>query len=202
MKLFKIPFLGSTIAVTRPRESMVGMSASLSIKVKRGTESVGFFTWLRETINLIVRGDRADYGVVCRRMVTTEGVTFLANVMANTTDYDGSTMNQHVWGTGTGAEAVGNTQASFTYAAPTNDSSNAVTGTAVADTVGVNATFTSVATITAEDGQAITEHGIIQQNLAGSALFSLLDRSKFAAINVVAGNEVTFTYVLTLYAGS
>jgi hypothetical protein len=48
-------------------------------------------------------------------------------------------------------------------------------------------------------GGAITEHGLFSQTRAGGG--TLMDRSKFAAINVVATDSIQFTYELTLTAG-
>ena len=66
-------------------------------------------------------------------------------------------------------------------------------GTQVASTN----TYTSVATTTYNATKAITEHGLFN----ASSGVTLMDRSKFAAINVVDTNQIQWTYVLTLTAG-
>jgi hypothetical protein len=57
--------------------------------------------------------------------------------------------------------------------------------------------YKSVATHTYGNTYAITEHGLFNASTAGT----LMDRSKFAAINVVSGNQIEFTYELTCSSG-
>lgn len=59
------------------------------------------------------------------------------------------------------------------------------------------ATYTSVATNTYAGGFAITEHGLF--NIAAGGI--LMDRTVFGAINVVATNQIEFTFAITFTAG-
>jgi hypothetical protein len=58
-------------------------------------------------------------------------------------------------------------------------------------------TYTSVATTTYNASKAITEHGLFN----ASSGVTLMDRSVFAAINVVDTNQIEWTYVITFVAG-
>ena len=57
--------------------------------------------------------------------------------------------------------------------------------------------YKSVATTTYNATKAITEHGLFNADAAGT----LMDRSVFAAINVVSGNQIQWTYELTVSSG-
>ena len=57
--------------------------------------------------------------------------------------------------------------------------------------------YKSVATTTYTGTFAITEHGIFNAATVGT----LMDRSVFAAINVVNGNQIEWTYELTVSSG-
>ena len=101
---------------------------------------------------------------------------------------DINTFNFHDSGTGAVAENVTDT-ALGTPAGPAR----------VAGTKSVPATnqYRSVATIAYTATLAITEHGLFSASTAGT----LWDRSVFAAVNVVSGESIQFTYTLTLTAG-
>lgn len=205
---FRIPFIDSRIVVGGAREGLMTMTSSMSLKVIRsGKRKVTLREWFVEMRNLILRGDRQDYGVVSRKVVTTEGVRMLADLIANDSNSvlgavpTPGAINAHYWGIGTAAEAVGNTWSTMSSNAPTDGIENAASGTHVSGTSSTNATYTSVATITATEGAAITEHAIGHRKGDDSAL-ALLDRHKFDAINVVTNDSIQFTYVLTLNAGT
>lgn len=126
-----------------------------------------------------------DYGVICRRCVTTAGV----NALFSTSSPIGiTTFNYHDSGTGTNAEAIGDT-ALQTAAGPAR-----VAGTQSNPSAGV---YQSIATITYTGTQNITEHGIFSASTNGT----LWDRSVFTAIGVVNGSQITFTGQWTANAG-
>jgi hypothetical protein len=133
-------------------------------------------------------GTRTDYGLVCTKMVTTAGVNYLVDgLQANTTDV--ALFKFHASGTGVGAEATGNTALGTEVATRTSGS----------QTEGASANiYRTVGTISYSGTFAITEHGILSASSGGT----LLDRSVFAAINVISGDSIQFTYELTLPAGS
>lgn len=139
---------------------------------------------------LLVRanGDVVDYGLVSTHLVTDAFVTALATYM-----YDGSGVaptayDYHDSGTGTGNEAAGDT------ALGTATGIARASGTASNPSAGV---YRSVATINYNNTFAVTEHGLFSASSSGT----LLDRSKFTAINVVNGDSIQFTYSLTISSG-
>lgn len=133
-------------------------------------------------------GEITHYGLVSTKMVTTAGVGALVDFLTGTLA-DATVFDNHASGTGTTAEAVGNT------ALVTEVATRAV-GTKVE---GASANiYRTVATITYAGTFAITEHGILSASSGGV----LLDRSVFSAINVISADSIQFTYELTLPAGS
>lgn len=129
-------------------------------------------------------GNRHDVGLISTKLVTTAGVTWLATLLAGTSSGD---VKYHASGTGTTAEDADDT------AMETDSGVSRATGTQVASTN----TYTSVATMSYTSTLAITEHGIFTASTSGT----LVDRSVFSAINVVNGDSIQFTYVLTLPSG-
>jgi len=133
-------------------------------------------------------GTKEDLGLVCTKVVTTAGVNYLVDgLQANTTDI--ALFKFHASGTGTGAEAITDTTLGTEVASRTSGSQLEGASTNIYKTV---ATISYVATF------AITEHGVLSAATVGT----LLDRSVFAAINVINGDSIEFTYELTLPAGS
>jgi hypothetical protein len=131
-------------------------------------------------------GEREDLGLICTKVVTTVGVNWLAGVFAGT----GGTVDVVRWhgsGTGVGAETVGDTNLGTGVGSRVSGSQSA-TGNV----------YTTVATVNYTTTSAITEHGVFTASTGGV----LFDRSVFAAINVVNGDSIEFTYQLTLPAGS
>jgi hypothetical protein len=137
----------------------------------------------------IIRGDGSalDLGLISRRVVTTAGVNLLRDDFANGAG-EISTFKYHDTGTGTNAEAVGDTA----LQTPTGDAR--VVGT---QDNSVAKQYKSVATVPYTATLAITEHGLFSAAAAGT----LWDRSKFAAINVLNGDSIQFTYILTIADG-
>jgi hypothetical protein len=143
---------------------------------------------------LFARVCRADgtflnLGCVGRRVVTTAGVNYMRDdFAAGAGSADISNFKFHDSGIGTAAEAVSDT-ALGTPAGPAR-----VAGT---QDNSVPKTYSSVATIPYTATKAITEHGIFSASTAGT----LWDRTVFAAINVVNGDSIQFTYTLTISDG-
>lgn len=128
-------------------------------------------------------------GTIAKKKVTGAFVTdIVANMVTDTTAF--GDYKYHDSGVGTTAEANTNT------AIETTDGESRVAGTQVAGGTGTAPTYTSVATISYTSTKAITEHGIFNASSGGT----LLDRSVFSAINVVNGDSIQFTYVLTINA--
>lgn len=128
-----------------------------------------------------------DYGLISTKVVTTAGVNFIVDAFQNTTELE--TMKYHACGTGTNAEAIGDTTLQ----------TEVETRTSGTTTEGASANiYRTVGTISMTGTRAITEHGVLSAAAAGT----LLDRSMFSAINVISGDSIEFTYELTFPAGS
>ncbi len=121
--------------------------------------------------------------------VTTEGVTYMAADMAGGAS-DINLFLYHDSGTGTTASAIGDTDLQ-TPAGPTTRA----TGSQSASTN----TYTTVGTIAYTGTLAITEWGLF--TTASRATTVIWDHKVFSAINVVSGDSIQFTYVLTITAG-
>ncbi len=136
-----------------------------------------------------------DWGVVCRRVVTTAGVGFIVDAFQNTVEIEN--LKYHALGTGTNAEATGDT-ALQTELTTEYVGNTRATGTT---TEGASANiYRTVGTVTLDSGTpAVTEHGVFSAASAGV----LLDRSVFSAINLVGanGDAIQATYELTCSAG-
>lgn len=133
-------------------------------------------------------GQRIDYGVVSRKVITTAFVNYVVDQL-QAEDSTFGDYKFHDSGVGTTAENVADT------AMETTDGEARAVGT---QTEGASANiYRSVGTIAYTTTKAITEHGLFNHLTAGT----LMDRSVFAALNVVNGDSIQFTYELTLPAG-
>lgn len=125
-------------------------------------------------------------------LVVTGGANFLATDMAS----GGaspliSSMNYHDSGTGTVA-------ATSTDAGLGTQAGPATRATGVQSNPATNS-YRSVGTLAYTGALAITEWGLFDQ--ADTAGGTMWDRRVFAAINVVNGDSIAFTYTLTITAG-
>lgn len=154
------------------------LGSALFIRVRRG----GNYGW-------------EEYGIASFRVVTTAGVNFLASAFDNTVEPE--ILKYHGYGTGGGAEAIGDTALTTELNTEYNPNGTRPTGSQAHATN----TYTTVGTLTPDTGSpAVTEHGVFSQAATGGTLW---DRSLFAAVNLVAanGDSLQTTYVLTLTAG-
>jgi len=136
-----------------------------------------------------VRRQRKDH------VVTTAFAEFVAAQLITETSAFGD-FKYHHSGEGTGNENV----ADSGLGTPREDARNV--GTQVQGLTAVG--YKSIATTTYTGTYAITEHGLFNTAGTGGPPVTggvLMDRSKFAAINVVATNQVEWTYELTVAAG-
>jgi hypothetical protein len=128
-------------------------------------------------------------------VVTTAYAEFVAAQMITETSAFGD-FKYHHSGEGTGNENVADTG----LGTPREDARDVGTQVQGASAVG----YKSVATTTYTNTYAITEHGLFNTAGAGGPPVTggvLMDRSKFAAINVVATNQIEWTYEITIAAG-
>lgn len=144
-------------------------------------------------------GSITDYGCVGRRVVTDTGVAFIVDAFQNLVELEN--MKFHGFGTGTGNEAAGDTALGTEFTTEYATDNVRPTGTT---TEGATANiYRTVATFSPNAGGtlAVTEHGIFSQAATGGGV--LLDRTKFAAVNLVASSDsLQATYELTLTSGS
>jgi hypothetical protein len=133
-------------------------------------------------------GSRVNYGTVSHRVVTTAYVTALATNQFDGSSPDLADFDYHDCGTGTNAEAAGDTALQTPYGGSRTD------GTPTNPGAGQ---YRNTGTINFTGSLAITEHGLFSASSSGT----LMDRSVFAAINVGNGDAIEFAYTITYSAG-
>ncbi len=184
------------------------LTPSLKWKLKNNTHPRfwwNYFTWtlarwFSDTTSIITatgsltavkvnqRGQRTDYGHIAYGLVTTAFAQFMVDQLQAETSVWGD-FKFHDSGVGVTAAAVGDTDIE------TTDGESRVTGS---QTEGATADiYKSVGTISYTTTKAITEHGLFSIVTGGT----LMDRHVFAAINVVNGDSIEFTYELTVNDG-
>uniref|UniRef100_A0A6M3IVS9 Putative tail fiber protein n=1 Tax=viral metagenome TaxID=1070528 RepID=A0A6M3IVS9_9ZZZZ len=131
---------------------------------------------------------KKDRRVEINRVVTDAFVNYVVdNLQAELAAF--GDFKFHEMGLGVVAEAAGDT------ALGTTTGIARATGTQIE---GATANiYKSVGTITADTTEAITEHGLFNIATAGT----MMDRTVFAAINVVSGNQIEFTFQITFSSG-
>jgi len=133
-------------------------------------------------------GSIVNYGLVSTNLVTDAFVEFMVDQLQAETSVWGD-FKFHDSGVGVTGAAVGDTDIE------TTDGETRPTGTQVE---GASAEiYRSVGTIAYTTTKAITEHGLFSIVTAGT----MMDHHVFAAINVVNGDSISFTYELTCTAG-
>lgn len=145
----------------------------------------------------VIRANGAieDMGEVSRKVVTDTGVGFIVDAFQNLVELE--IMKYHGLGTGTTAEAVGNTALATELTTQYNPDNTRATGSTtetsanVYRTVGTNTVDASVA--------AVNEHGVFSANTAGV----LIDRSMFSGtpVGLASGDSLQSTYDLTFTSG-
>ena len=136
---------------------------------------------------VIRNGVREDLGVICRKKVTTAFVEYLVDMLVAEETAFGD-FKFHDSGIGVTAENITDTAMGTAWGGART------TGTQLEGATGE--IYKSVATTTYSATKAITEHGLF--NIATAGI--LMDRSVFAAINVVDTNQIEWTYQLTCNA--
>ena len=136
-----------------------------------------------------VSGGMTDYGLISTRVITNLFAAYVVDSFQDSGSFPLSDFRWHDSGIGTENESTADTE----LGEPAGLAR--VLGT---QTEGAAANiYRSVATVTYDDTYAITEHGLFNAEELGL----LLDRSKFAAINVENNDSIQFTYELTVSAG-
>lgn len=136
-----------------------------------------------------VNGQVIDYGLVGCRVVTTAFVEFMIDQLQAETSVWGD-FKFHDSGVGVTAAVIGDTDIE------TTDGESRATGSQIE---GASANiYKSVGTIAYTSTKAITEHMLFNASTGVTGM----DRTVFAAINVVNGESIEHTYELTVTAGS
>lgn len=147
-------------------------------------------------LDLLTPQGRVPYGLASLRVVTTTGAGFIVDAFQNLVELE--SMKYHGFGTGTNAEASGDTglQTELTTEYATDNTRPTGTQTENGATV-----YETVGSLDPDSAVTITEHGIFSQ--AANSGGVLLDRSKFTGIAVAAtGDSLQATYDFTVTAGS
>lgn len=134
-------------------------------------------------------------GLLSRKVVTNAGVNAIVDAFQNLFELEN--FKYHALGTGTAAESASDTALQSELTTQYNPDNTRATGT-LGEGSSANI-FKTVGTNSFDGSAAITEHGVFNQAATGGGV--LLDRSVFAAINVVSGDQLQSTYELTLSAG-
>lgn len=143
-------------------------------------------------------GTRVQLGVASMRVVTDAGVAKIVALLNTSDAATGTTFKYHGFGTGTTAEAAGDTALVTELTTQYVVDSTRPTGSQTNNGANV---YRSVGTLSPDSGGviAVTEHGLFSASSAGT----LLDRSKFAAVNLDSanGDSLAVTYDLTISSG-
>lgn len=163
-------------------------------------KALGIPTFYGAVYLTVFRGDGRidDYGLASLRVVTTAGVGYIVDGFQNLAELEN--MKYHGIGTGSTAEAVGDTALVTELTTEYNPNSTRATGTTTESAANI---YRTVGTNTLDSGNpALREHGVLSQAATGGGV--LLDRSVFAVITLdgTAGDGLQSTYDLTLTAGS
>ncbi len=147
----------------------------------------------------LTRADGAvlDLGIASYRVVTTAAVNAIVDAFQNT--FEVENFKYHAFGTGTNAEAVGDTGLQTELTTQYATDSTRPTGSQT-EGGGANV-YRTVATLDPDSAVAVTEHAVMSQAATGGG--TCLDRSVFSVVNVAAsGDTLAATYDLTIAAGS
>lgn len=130
-------------------------------------------------------GAVTDYGLISTKLVTDAGVAYLVDALQNLVEPEN--LKYHASGTGVTAESAAQT-------ALVTEVATRATGSLTESAANV---FRTVGSISYTATLAITEHGLFSAASVGT----MFDRSLFAAINVINGDSIDFTYDLTIPSG-
>jgi hypothetical protein len=164
----------------------VVMESNLHLTVLRGRHSL---------LNWNDRRPIEDCGWVGWKVITTAGVNFLVDAWQNSVELE--ILKYHGIGTGSTAEAAGDTALVTELTTEYNPDSTRATGTL---TEGASANiFRTVGTNTLDGtpGAALREHGIFSAAAAGT----LWDRTIYSSITLSSGDSLQSTYDATVSSG-
>jgi hypothetical protein len=139
-------------------------------------------------------GDVERKGVVSRKVITDAGVAFLVDAWGGSTEMEN--LRYHGLGTGTNAEAAGNTALQTELTTQYATDNTRPTGTLAESAANI---FQTVGTNTLDTGATIQEHGIFSQAATGGGV--LWDRSLTGAQTLSASDSLQSTYSMTATSG-
>ncbi len=180
------------------QQEKLRLDGSLGIpELARKARDQGLFVGYAELFGQVIHEDGSvtDYGLLGRRLITDAGVAYIAADIGGGGS-DSNLFKFHGFGIGTTAESAAQTALVTELTTEYASDSTRPTGSQANSTN----TYTTVGTLAPDSGGtlAITEHGIFTATSAGT----MLDRTKFSAINLVASSDsLQATYVLTLPSG-
>lgn len=172
-----------------------GRNLTLDQKIEKGLEPRGRTNMGDSVINVTTKteikhirdGKVIDERKVLNKKVTTAFVNDIVDNLITETSAFGD-YKYHDSGTGTNAESPSDT-ALQTPCGEARDAGTQVEGAQTYE-------YKSVATHTYAGSFAITEHGLFNASSAGT----LMDRTVFSAINVVASDKIEFTFTIQFAA--
>lgn len=135
-----------------------------------------------------------DHGIVSRKVVTDTGVAFLVDAFQNLTEIEN--LKFHAIGTGTNAEAVGNTALQTELTTQYSTDNTRATGSTTENAANI---YRTVGTNQVDAAVSITEHGIMSQAATGGG--TCWDRSVFTAVALAINDSLQSTYDLTCNSG-
>lgn len=179
-------------------KGLKGVRAARKVAAKYGLMAPYGLLWLQK---ITAQGEHTDFGLVSTQIITTDGVDYLANNIANTGSYLIANFKFHGIGTGVTAAAVGDralqteitTQYSTDNVRPTGTNAKGATGIA-----------TSIGTVTVDATVAATEWGLFTQAATGAQsqpANSMLDRVVYTVVNLASGDSLQATFTLTFPNG-
>jgi hypothetical protein len=162
----------------------------------RGLKGTGVFG-IGRLYASVIRADGAieHLGLLSTKSITDAGVAYLVDDWDNDAT-DITSLHFHGCGTGTNAENVTDVALQTESTTALNPDNTRATGT---ESQPAANQLRTIGTVTFDNTAAITEHGIFSQAATGGG--TLWDRSVFAAINVVSGDSIQFTYTLSVSSG-
>lgn len=142
----------------------------------------------------VLDGQVHRLGLASLRVVTDTGVGYIVDAFQNLTEMEN--MKFHGLGSGSTGELASQTALVTEFTTQYNPDSTRATGTTTESASNI---YQTVATNNFDATVAIAEHAILSQAATGGGV--MLDRSQFAAVNLVSGDGLQSDYRLTFTSG-
>lgn len=142
----------------------------------------------------VIGGQPVPLGLASLRVVTDAGVAYIVDSFQNLTEMEN--MKFHGLGSGSTGELANQTALVTEFTTQYNPDNTRATGTTTESAANI---YQTVATNNFDATVAIAEHAILSQAATGGG--TMLDRSQFAAVNLVSGDGLQSDYRLTFTSG-